>query len=68
MTTPLQSGFSRVFLIDGGARPDHEPEFMSCMRAGSDEFLEFPISQEELGKAMDGLFRKKGISNQQQGR
>src|SRR5512139_21816 len=35
MSTPLQSGFSRVFLIDGGARPDHEPEFMSCMRAGS---------------------------------
>ena len=29
-----QSAYSRVFVIDGAARPDHAPEYMSCMRAG----------------------------------
>jgi len=38
MSTPLQSAYSRVFIIDGGARPDHAPEFMSCMRAGSPDW------------------------------
>ncbi len=33
--TPAQTGFSRVFIIEGRARPDHEPEFMACMMAGS---------------------------------
>jgi len=32
--TPLQTGFSRVFLIEGRARGDHEPVYMGCMRAG----------------------------------
>jgi pilus assembly protein CpaE len=41
---------------------------VSCMRAGSDEFLEFPIEPDELSKAMGGLFRRKGIGSQQQGR
>ena len=41
---------------------------VSCMRAGSDEFLEFPIDPEELGKAMGGLFRRKGIVSQRQGK
>jgi pilus assembly protein CpaE len=41
---------------------------VSCMRAGSDEFLEFPIAPNELAKAMGALFRKKGISSQQQGK
>jgi len=41
---------------------------VSCMRAGSDEFLEFPISMDELSKAMGGLFRRKGISSLQQGK
>ncbi len=35
---------------------------VSCMRAGSEEFLEFPINPDDLGKAMDGLLRRKGIS------
>src|SRR4030042_320541 len=35
--TPAKTGYSRVFLIDGGARPDHAPEFMSCLRAGGVE-------------------------------
>ncbi len=34
---------------------------VSCMRAGSDEFLEFPIDADELAKAMAGLFKRKGI-------
>lgn len=41
---------------------------VSCMRAGSDEFLEFPINPDELAKAMGGLFRRKGITSQRQGK
>jgi pilus assembly protein CpaE len=41
---------------------------VSCMRAGSDEFLEFPIDRDELAKAMGGLFRRKGIASQRQGK
>jgi pilus assembly protein CpaE len=41
---------------------------VSCMRAGSDEFLEFPISPDELAKAMEGLFRRKGIGSQEHGK
>ena len=39
MTTldPVKSGFSRVFLIEGGPRPDHEPAFQSCLVAGAVE-------------------------------
>jgi len=35
--TPARSAFSRVFLIEGRARPDHAPQFQSCMRAGTVE-------------------------------
>lgn len=34
---PARGGLSRVFLIEGGARPDHEPSYEGCMRAGSPE-------------------------------
>lgn len=34
---PAQTGFSRVFLIEGGARPDHTQEYQSCMKAGTIE-------------------------------
>lgn len=34
---------------------------VSCMRAGADEFLEFPVNPDELAKAMGGLFKRKGI-------
>lgn len=39
MTTfdPAKSGFSRVFLIEGGPRPDHEPDFQACLVAGAIE-------------------------------
>lgn len=32
---PAKTAYSRVFIIDGRARPDHEPDFQSCMKAGS---------------------------------
>lgn len=28
------TAYSRVFLIDGGARPDHDPSYKSCLKAG----------------------------------
>jgi len=28
------TAYSRVFLIDGGARPDHAPSYKSCLKAG----------------------------------
>ncbi len=41
---------------------------VSCMRAGSDEFLEFPINPDELSNAMEGMFRRKGIGSRLQGK
>lgn len=36
--TPLKSSESRVFLIEGRARPDHTPVYQSCMRMqGTDQ-------------------------------
>jgi len=35
---PAVSAYSRVFLIDGRARPDHEPSFQSCLKAGAPEY------------------------------
>lgn len=35
---PAQTGFSRVHLIEGRARPDHVPGFQSCLRAGPLEY------------------------------
>lgn len=32
---PAQSGYSRVFLIEGRARGDHAPSYESCLKAGS---------------------------------
>jgi hypothetical protein len=34
---PTQTGFSRVFLTEGGARADREADFHSCMRADAVE-------------------------------
>lgn len=33
--TPAQTGYSRVFLIEGSARPDHIPSYQSCLKAGA---------------------------------
>jgi hypothetical protein len=35
---PAKTAFSRVFLIDGRARPDHAPSFQSCLKAGALEW------------------------------
>lgn len=35
MGIPAKRGSSRVFIIEGGARPDHEPQYKSCWVAGS---------------------------------
>jgi hypothetical protein len=35
--TPAKTGFSRVFLIEGRARPDHVPDYQDCMKAGAAE-------------------------------
>jgi photosystem II stability/assembly factor-like uncharacterized protein len=35
---PAKQGSSRVHIIEGQARPDHEPNFMDCMIAGGDEW------------------------------
>jgi len=32
---PAQQGWTRVFITDGRARPDHGPEFMACFMAGA---------------------------------
>lgn len=29
---PLLSAYTRVFIIEGRARPDHDPEYLSCLR------------------------------------
>ncbi|MHC4748305.1 MAG: WD40/YVTN/BNR-like repeat-containing protein [Planctomycetota bacterium] len=31
-TTPLQSAYTRVFIIEGRARGDHAPDYLSCLR------------------------------------
>jgi pilus assembly protein CpaE len=40
---------------------------LACMRAGCQEFLEFPIDQQELQEALDHLFEKKGMRGGQGG-
>jgi len=35
MASYAKTGFSRVFLVDGGGRPDHAPNYQGCMRAGA---------------------------------
>lgn len=37
MSNPLTTGQSRVFLIEGRARPDHPPNFQDCTVAGAVE-------------------------------
>jgi len=32
--TPAKTGYSRVFLIEGRARPDHVPDYQSCLKSG----------------------------------
>ena len=41
---------------------------LECMRAGSDEFLEFPIDIAELSKALKRLFLKMGLIAEEEGK
>jgi len=41
---------------------------VSCMRAGTDEFLQFPLDAQQLAEAMDGLFKRKGIVSARSGK
>lgn len=57
--SPAQTGGSRVFLIDGRARPDHKPAYQANMKAGgiSQSFgdierIEIP-SPDEFGKFLE---------------
>lgn len=56
---PAKTGFSRVFIIEGRARPDHKPAYQSAMKAGSPsqsfgdiEKIEIP-SPSEFGKFVE---------------
>jgi photosystem II stability/assembly factor-like uncharacterized protein len=57
--TPAKTGSTRVFLIEGRARPDHKPAYQSAMKAGSPsqdfgdiEKIEVPSST-EYGKYVE---------------
>lgn len=41
---------------------------VACMRAGTDEFLEFPIKPQELADALQRLYRKKGMVEEAPGK
>lgn len=44
--TPMQTGFMRLWMIEGGVRPDHEPSFESChVLGGMDEDAGTPEPQ-----------------------
>jgi photosystem II stability/assembly factor-like uncharacterized protein len=44
---PAVTSYSRVFLIDGRARPDHEPDYQSCLKAGALEWGQGDIEKIE---------------------
>jgi len=49
--------------------PEPSQELLvACMRAGCDEFLEFPIQQQELGDALERLYRRLGIVQNEPGK
>jgi pilus assembly protein CpaE len=63
----IESGTLKPAVIVVSQQPT--PELLvACMRAGSDEFLQFPIQPNELSRALDRLYRKKGILQQGQGK
>jgi len=44
---PAVNAFSRVFLIDGGARPDHKPDFQACLKAGALDWSQGDVERVE---------------------
>lgn len=49
-----------VAIVVVSAEPSQEL-LLESMRSGSDEFVQFPIDQEELAKVLDRLYRKMGL-------
>ncbi|MFO8006383.1 MAG: hypothetical protein R6V05_01460 [Candidatus Brocadiia bacterium] len=62
----INAGPADVGIIVVSKEPSQEL-LVSCMRAGTDEFIEYPVDQGELGKAMQGLLRRKGIASSGEG-
>ena len=50
------------------SREPSQDLLLRCMRAGSDEFLQFPIDPEEMDEALDRMERKMGVLTQQEGK
>ena len=63
----MQPGETQPGIIVVSSSPSQEL-LVACMRAGTDEFLEYPIQEEELAGALQRLYRKKGIVEEQPGR
>lgn len=51
--TPAKTGFSRVFLIEGRARPDHAPDYQSCLKAGAAEQSQGDIEKIECSSPVE---------------
>ncbi len=49
-----------VIVVGQSSSPDL---LVACLRAGCDEFLEYPIDAGELSKALRGLYRKRGVAS-----
>ena len=63
----VDSGGVDVGIVVIGQDPSQE-FLVACMRAGADEFLNYPLDAGELAKTLDRLYRKKGILQQPQGK
>ncbi len=63
----IKSGAVQPAIMVVSQQPSQEL-LVACMRAGSDEFLEFPIDSAALAKAVERLYKKKGILGQAQGK
>jgi len=63
----LEGGEAKPAVIVVSQSPSQEL-LVACMRAGSDEFLEFPIQPAELAKSLERLYRKKGLTREAQGK
>ena len=50
------------------SREPSQDLLLRCMRAGSDEFLQFPIEPKEMDEALDRMERKMGVLTQQEGK
>jgi len=63
----MQTGQVQPGIIVVSSNPSQEL-LVACMRAGTDEFLEYPLQAEELSQALDRLYRKKGIVEEAPGK